>query len=86
MYSPVYPSVGVMGGGHIEHTGGSAEYLCVTENPEWLSTIDLTTQPRSHVYGVEFQDNALGLAVGQNGVCAVCQSQRDNYVSTLVPN
>ena len=38
----------------------------------------------SIIYGVEYKENILGMAVNQNAMCAVCQSRRANKVRKYI--
>ena len=70
---------GKAGGMWWQHKGGAANYLCMPDDPDYLSYTS-RVQRSSYVYGVEYATNGMPLrAVNQHNVpCAVC------YASTRV--
>ena len=67
---------GLVAGSHYSHTGGGANYLCATEEPEYLSS----TIPRfsendivlSYLFGAEYQLPGFSSLHDDNVPCAVC--------------
>ena len=66
---------GRMGGSFWSHSGGGANYLCMPEDPEYLSYV-AGVQGYNYVYGTEYEtySNTPLSAVNQhNAPCAVCE-------------
>lgn len=78
---------GVVAGSHYTHHGGGANYLCLVENPEYLSE----TKPHgvSLIYGSEYQNpifnDAENAALHDRNVpCATCRT-RSRSSKIMVP-
>ena len=71
---------GLAAGTHFSHSGGGANYLCITENPQYLSS----TIPKfsgndlvlSFLYGAEYQLPGFSPLHDENVPCAVCHSSQ----------
>jgi len=61
-------------GSHYTHAGGGAEYLCLPNDPDYLTYRDGAQSSRSYLYGAEYETNDGPLsAVNEHNVpCAVC--------------
>ena len=73
---------GLAAGSHYTHTGGGANYLCITKKPIYIST----TVPAvfSLLYGSEYEFPVFNSLHDQNVPCAVCHtSQRSSKL--MVP-
>ena len=70
---------GAAGGGHHEY-GGGANYICLPNEPEFLSYTPGMSDSQSYIYGTEYQTQAgpLSPLKDHNVPCVVC------YVSTRV--
>ena len=70
---------GRAGGTHASHKGGAANYLCMPDDPDYLSYTP-GVQGHNYVYGAEYETRGMPLrAVHNHNVpCAVC------YASTRV--
>ena len=62
-------------GTHYNHQGGTSDYLCLPEQPEYIS-FTAGTQGWSPIYGAEYQTNGgpLPAATDQNAPCVVCDT------------
>ena len=73
---------GKAAGSSHDHSGGGANYICLPDEPEFLSYIPGTSQWQSYIHGTEYEayDNSgpLKQLHNHNVPCAVC------YVSTRV--
>ena len=68
---------GLAAGTSFDHSGGGANYLCITEQPQYLSNTKPTF--RSELYGAEYQSPVFGSLHDHNVPCAVCfTSQRSS--------
>ncbi len=65
---------GLAAGSHYTHTGGGANYLCITKKPIYIST----TVPShySYLYGSEYQNPIFNSLHDQNVPCAVCHTSK----------
>ena len=72
---------GKAAGSHHSHTGGGANYICLPDEPEFLTYISGASDFQSFVYGGEYQIHGQGPSNhlhNQNIPCVVC------YASTRV--
>ena len=68
--------VGTAGGSHYSHHGGGANYLCLPNDPKYLSTRDATG---SNLYGAEYQNPVavdFSAKHDHNVPCSVCYIRR----------
>ncbi|XP_006813908.1 uncharacterized protein LOC100366899 [Saccoglossus kowalevskii] len=66
---------GVMGGAYYSHTGGGANYQCLTLNPKWDEPMSGYEDYSGKMYGTEFETihfNPLSHLQDYEAVCAVC--------------
>ncbi len=65
---------GLAAGSHYTHTGGGANYLCITKKPIYIST----TVPShySYLYGSEYEVPVFNSLHNQNVPCAVCHTSK----------
>ena len=70
---------GRAGGTHYTHKGGAANYLCMPDDPDYLSYTP-GVQGHNYVYGAEYETGGMPLTAvhNHNVPCAVC------YASTRV--
>lgn len=69
---------GRAGGSHYQHSGGGANYLCLPDDPQYLSAFQ--SNNIALVYGAEYDDWVGGLH-DHNVPCAVCHaSTRSSYL------
>lgn len=61
---------GLAAGSHYNHSGGGANYICVTESPTYLNSTERGS--RSTLYGAEYQRPIKQSIHNQNVPCAVC--------------
>ena len=75
---------GITGGSHWVHSGGGANYVCLSKVPQYMST---HVPPRySSMYGTEYED-VNGIFPGKhdhNAPCAVCYSSTKT-VKLMIP-
>ena len=71
--------LGSVGGSHYSHTGAAVNYLCLPQQPEWLSRV-----PTGHadLYGGEYDGSDFGTKTGDAIPCAVCRTT-DNSVMMI---
>ena len=76
---------GRVGGTWWNHKGGAANYLCMPDDPDYLS-YQSGVQGYSYVYGVEYESNSGPLSAVQdhNAPCAVCHASTRAAV-TMIP-
>ena len=61
--------------GAFRHQGGSAEYLCLHKQPQFLSTNPGIQEQRSYLYGAEYRSSdgpAFANMANHDAPCAVC--------------
>ena len=75
---------GKAAGSHHSHTGGGANYICLPDQPEYLSYTPGVSDGQSNIYGVEYQpysEGPLAPLHNQNVPCVVCYvSNRTTYL------
>ena len=61
---------GLAAGSHYSHSGGGANYICITKNPSYISS----TVPAHHsyLYGSEYEHSVINSLHDHNVPCAVC--------------
>ncbi len=74
---------GLAAGTHYTHSGGGANYLCMTEDPQYLSShiprFSANDLVLSYLYGAEYQLPDFSSLHDENVPCAVCHtSQRSS--------
>ncbi len=71
-------------GSRQDHRGGGSNYICLPDEPEFLSTTSGVQGDRSYVYGTAYNTAnsppALGNLIGSNAPCAVCITERTNKI------
>ena len=76
---------GTVAGAH--HTqGGSAEYLCLHKQPQFLSTTPGIQDQRSYLYGAEYRSSqgpAFTSMTNHDAPCAVCYAPTRNTKITI---
>ena len=75
---------GITGGSHWDHSGGGANYVCLLNVPQYMSTI--VPSAYSFIYATEY-DDVNGIFPGQhnyNPPCAVCYSSTKR-VKLMIP-
>ena len=68
--------VGVTGGSHHTHTGGSPDYICLPTDPEFLHVDAESQVPRNYVYSVQYETGSftpLNHLASFDAPCAVCR-------------
>ena len=63
---------GLAAGSSYDQSGGGANYICITENPSYLSSIVPSSQ--SFLYGSEYQNPIFNSLHNHNVPCAVCHT------------
>ena len=61
---------GLAAGSAGDHSGGGANYICITKNPSYLSS--KVPAYRSYLYGSEYENPVFNSLHEQNVPCAVC--------------
>ena len=70
--------LGSAGGSKWDHKGAAANYLCLPQQPEWLSRAPTY---HAYLYGGEYDTSAFGTTDGDDIPCAVC---RTTYNSVMM--
>ena len=66
---------GLAASSYYSHSGGGANYLCTTEEPQYLSST--VPSSYSYLYGVEYRGPVFGHSLNDDNVpCAVCYSSQ----------
>ena len=70
--------VGRAGGTYFAHRGGAANYLCMPDDPDYLSYTP-GVQGNNYVYGAEYEPGGgpLRAVHNYNVPCAVCYAQQE---------
>ena len=71
---------GSVGGSHYNHKGAAVNYLCLPQQPEWLSRAP--TGGVAYLHGGEYESAAFGTTSGDDIPCAVCRTT-DNSVMMI---
>ena len=80
---------GFAGGSHYTHTGGTANYICLPEDPTWGNYSRRESKFSAYVFGAEYQFGAQGEqaltdmfpdALDKDVPCTVCKSRRPTTV------
>ncbi len=74
---------GRAGGSYYGHHGGGSNYLCMPNEPQWLSYRP-GIQGHSPIYGVEYEGNIKRNSFNHNAPCAVCYVP-DKTTSIMIP-
>ncbi|XP_062591839.1 short-chain collagen C4-like [Saccostrea cucullata] len=69
---------GFAGGSYFGHTGGAAEYVCLSPSPVLVTLHD--SVHNATMYGAEYDSNAFGPDNGDDMPCAVCRSKSTSSV------
>ena len=67
--------IGKAAGGHYDHSGGAAEYICLPDDPEFLGYTQGTSTHQAYIYGAEYQlgnGEPLKSIHDYNVPCVVC--------------
>ena len=72
--------LGSVGGSFYSHSGAAVNYLCLPQQPEWLSRAP--TGGYAFLYGGEYDNSAFGPTNGDDIPCAVCRTT-DNSVMMI---
>ena len=71
---------GLAAGTSFDQTGGGANYLCITEDPQYLSSTipkySVNNPALSYLYGAEYEEPVFGSYDDHNVPCAVCYSSQ----------
>ena len=71
---------GLAAGTHYSQSGGGANYLCITADPEYLTDVvpkySANDLALSYLYGSEYQLPGFDSLYGQNVPCAVCHTSQ----------
>lgn len=71
--------LGFIGGSNYHSSGGAAEYVCLTPDPDFTSISSIKFH---YMHGGEYDNPQAGLEHGEDAPCTVCRSKMD--VSTLM--
>ena len=76
--------IGKAAGGYYDHYGGAAEYICLPDDPEFLTYTQGTSGRQAYIYGTEYEagnGEPLKSLDEQNVPCVVCYvSNRTTYL------
>ncbi|KAK3587951.1 hypothetical protein CHS0354_014466 [Potamilus streckersoni] len=78
--------IGYAGGSHHTYTGGSADFLCLPEDPTWGNNMG-GTDPSGLIYGAEYElyagSNPFSVSMEDDSPCCVCKPPRT--ASLMIP-